>query len=245
MDNEARGIQLGGGGGGGGGVVWGRVRFGWLFMLMAGQPLRPVESTLSPKSTQRPHAYLPIAFSLVPILFFNSQTKSLIETYSEFTPWQWSVSTCWTSSSWSIWQSGKCSDVCTLLPSLEGVADLSSVHQKRICSTVVAREKSSVSHECFTESCKMLRADRMYENIDDYSIWYLQLPLKKKKESNQPVQVELHAQSPNNQTWLNSSGCKRCYLLDLHPEQLLRLQRETTHWRCLYVQKSSVLSPGN
>lgn len=40
----------------------------------------------------------------------------------------------------------------------------------------------------------------MYENIDDYSIWYLQLPLKKKKESNQPVQVELNAQSPNNQT---------------------------------------------
>jgi hypothetical protein len=41
-------------------------------------------------------------------------------------------------------------------------------------------------------------------NIADYSIWYLQLPLKKKEEKNQPIQIELHVHSTIIQTWLNS-----------------------------------------
>lgn len=48
-------------------------------------------------------------------------------------------------------------------------------------------------------------------NIADYSIWYLQLPLKKKREEEkeeniQPIQNELHVHSTIIQTWLQSKN---------------------------------------
>ena len=78
-------------------------------------------------------------------------------------------------------------------------------------------------------------------NIADYSIWYLQLPLKKKEEKNQPIQIELHVHSTIIQTWLTSPTAGASLMAS---SATLATSWETIHWR--FCSKKKVCSsPGS
>lgn len=82
-------------------------------------------------------------------------------------------------------------------------------------------------------------------NIADYSIWYLQLPLKKKgeeeKEENiQPIQNELHVHSTIIQTWLQSKNAGAS-LIVMASSATLATSRETLPLEVFCSKKKKVL----
>lgn len=87
-------------------------------------------------------------------------------------------------------------------------------------------------------------------NIADYSIWYLQLPLKKKREEEkeeniQPIQNELHVHSTIIQTWLQSKNAGASLIVMTSSAALATSRGNPPIGGVLFKKKKKSSSPGS